>query len=63
MNETIRIGELSIKVTRKGIKHVHLSVHPPDGRVTLAVPASTRLDAAALTPSANSAGYANSKTS
>ncbi|MGE0130132.1 MAG: M48 family metallopeptidase [Blastocatellales bacterium] len=46
MNETIRIGELSIKVTRKGIKHVHLSVHPPDGRVTLAVPASTRLDVA-----------------
>ncbi|HKQ79961.1 MAG TPA: SprT family zinc-dependent metalloprotease [Blastocatellia bacterium] len=46
MDETIRIGELSIKITRKGVKHVHLSVHPPDGRVTLVAPTSTRLDVA-----------------
>lgn len=46
MDETIQIGELAIKVTRKGIKHVHLSVHPPDGRVTLAAPTATRLDVA-----------------
>jgi len=46
MGETIHIGELAIKVTRKGIKHVHLSVHPPDGRVTLVAPTSTRLDVA-----------------
>ncbi|HZS09442.1 MAG TPA: SprT family zinc-dependent metalloprotease [Blastocatellia bacterium] len=46
MDETIQIGELSIRVTRKGIRHVHLSVHPPDGRVTLAAPTSTRLDVA-----------------
>ena len=38
MTETIQIGELSIQVTRKDIKNVHLSVHPPDGRVTLAAP-------------------------
>lgn len=44
MNETIRVGEISIMVTRKDIKHVHLSVHPPDGRVTLAAPTSTRLE-------------------
>jgi predicted metal-dependent hydrolase len=25
-------------VTRKDIKHVHLSVHPPNGRVTLVAP-------------------------
>ena len=35
MSETIQLGELSIRVTQKDIKHVHLSVHPPDGRVTL----------------------------
>jgi predicted metal-dependent hydrolase len=46
MGETIQIGELSIQVTRKGIKHVHLSVHPPDGRVTLVAPTATRLDVA-----------------
>src|ERR1044071_5663841 len=46
MNETIQIGELSIQVSRKDIKHVHLSVHPPDGRVTLSPPSATRLDVA-----------------
>lgn len=46
MDETIQIGELSIQVSRKNIKHVHLSVHPPDGRVTLAAPTATRLDVA-----------------
>jgi hypothetical protein len=46
MEETIQIGELEIKVTRKGVKHVHLSVYPPDGRVTLVAPTATRLDVA-----------------
>ncbi len=46
MSKTIELGELSIEVTRKDIKNVHLSVHPPDGRVTLAAPSSTRLDVA-----------------
>ena len=46
MNETIQIGEISVLVARKAIKNVHLSVHPPDGRVTLAAPSATRLDVA-----------------
>jgi predicted metal-dependent hydrolase len=46
MTETIDLGEICIAVTRKDIKNVHLSVHPPDGRVTLAVPSATRLDVA-----------------
>ncbi len=46
MTETIQIGELTIVVTRKAIKNVHLSVHPPEGRVTLAAPSATRLDVA-----------------
>lgn len=46
MSETIQLGELSIQVTRKAIKNVHLSVHPPNGQVTLAAPSGTRLDVA-----------------
>ena len=45
MAETITIGEMAIEVLRKDIKHVHLSVHPPDGRVTLSAPAGTRPEA------------------
>lgn len=46
MTDTIELGEICIVVTRKDIKNVHLSVHPPDGRVTLAVPSATRLEVA-----------------
>lgn len=46
MSETIQLGKLSILVTRKDIKNVHLSVYPPDGRVTLVAPVATRLDVA-----------------
>ena len=46
MTETITLGTITITVTRKDIKHVHLSVHPPAGRVTLVAPTATRLEAA-----------------
>jgi len=46
MTEKIQMGEISVQVTRKAIKNVHLSVHPPDGRVTLVTPTATRLDVA-----------------
>ena len=46
MAETIHLGEIAIAVTRKNIKHVHLSVYPPAGRVTLVAPTSTRLEVA-----------------
>ena len=46
MTETIQMGEISVQVTRKAIKNVHLSVHPPEGRVTLVAPTATRLDVA-----------------
>lgn len=46
MAETIHLGEIAIAVTRKKIKHVHLSVYPPAGRVTLVAPAGTRLEVA-----------------
>lgn len=46
MVDRIRLGEIAIAVTRKDIKHVHLSVHPPSGRVTLTAPIATRLEVA-----------------
>lgn len=46
MSETIRLGDVTIAVTRKEIKHVHLSVHPPGGRVTLVAPMVTRPEVA-----------------
>lgn len=46
MHEIIELGDISISVTRKDIKNVHLTVHPPEGRVTLVAPTSTRLEVA-----------------
>jgi predicted metal-dependent hydrolase len=46
MTETIELGEISILVTMKAIKNVHLSVHPPDGMITLTAPSGTRLEVA-----------------
>ena len=46
MNEAIRIGDIVIAMTRKDIKHVHLSVHPPGGHVTLVAPTGTRPEVA-----------------
>lgn len=46
MAETIKLGEITIAVIRKDIKHVHLSVHPPSGRVTLATPKGIRPEVA-----------------
>lgn len=40
----IQLGELSITVTRKAVKHTHLSVYPPNGRVTLVAPLGTRTE-------------------
>ena len=46
MSETVELGEIAIQITRKDVKNVHLSVHPPDGRVTLVAPLGTRLEVA-----------------
>lgn len=42
--DTIELGDISLKVIRKKIKNVHLSVHPPVGRVTISAPASMELE-------------------
>jgi predicted metal-dependent hydrolase len=46
ISDTIELGDISIQVTLKAIKHVHLSVHPPLGRVTLVAPTETQLEVA-----------------
>lgn len=46
MPETIHLGDIAISVTRRAIKHVHLSVYPPAGRVSLVAPKSTRPEVA-----------------
>lgn len=46
MTEMIQLDNITITITRKSIKHIHLSVHPPNGRVTLVAPKETRLEVA-----------------
>lgn len=46
LQSVITIGNLEIELIRKDVKNVHLSVHPPDGRVTLVAPTQTREDVA-----------------
>ena len=46
MTETIELGDVVVALTRKDVKHVHLTVHPPTGRVTLVAPPGTRTEVA-----------------
>ena len=46
MDETIEFGDIVVDVTRKDVLYVHLSVHPPTGRVTLVAPTATRPEVA-----------------
>lgn len=46
MQATIEFGDVHIVLTRKNVKHVHLTVHPPTGRVTLVAPPTTRTEVA-----------------
>jgi predicted metal-dependent hydrolase len=40
----MRVGELEVEVELKAIKNVHLSVHPPTGRVRIAAPDHMKLE-------------------
>ena len=44
MQDVLELGDLRAAVTRKAIKHVHLSVLPPAGKVRVAAPQSMPLD-------------------
>lgn len=45
MTSHLQLGELEVDVVRKPIKNIHLSVHPPTGRVTISAPSHLKLDA------------------
>jgi predicted metal-dependent hydrolase len=42
--EIIQIGRIEVEVSFKAIKNLHLSVHPPDGKVTVSSPDFFDLD-------------------
>ncbi len=44
MYTQIHLGDIAVDVVRKEIKNVHLSVHPPAGRVSISVPSRMRLE-------------------
>jgi len=44
MTSEIILGAIHIKVVRKDIKNVHLSVYPPTGRVHISAPSNMELD-------------------
>src|SRR2546425_5348195 len=44
MASQITLGDIAVDVILKDIKNVHLSVHPPTGRVRISAPLRMRLD-------------------
>ena len=44
MADVLAVGEVRVEVVRKVIRNVHLTVHPPDGRVRLAAPSRMSLE-------------------
>jgi len=44
MASQIKLGDISVDVIMKDIKNVHLSVHPPTGRVRISAPTRMKLD-------------------
>jgi predicted metal-dependent hydrolase len=44
MASQIQLGEISVAVTLKNIKNIHLSVHPPTGHVRISAPSHMNLE-------------------
>ena len=44
MQTQVQLGDIAVDVVRKEIKNVHLSVHPPTGKVRIAAPSRMKLD-------------------
>ncbi len=44
MATQLRLADIDVDVVQKDIKNVHLSVHPPDGRVRVSAPTHMALD-------------------
>lgn len=45
MTMQLRLGDVEVDVLFKDIKNIHLSVHPPTGRVRISAPTGTQVDA------------------
>lgn len=63
MMENIRIKEISIKLIRKPVKNVHLSVYPPFGHVRIVAPINIRKDIVRAYATSKLAWIRNQKTS
>lgn len=48
MTATLELGDIAVDVILKDIKNVHLSVHPPTGRVRIAAPQRMEMEAIRL---------------
>lgn len=44
MPTTLDLGDITLDAVRKDIRYVHLSVHPPTGRVRVSAPLRMSLD-------------------
>ncbi len=44
MHTQVQLGDIGVDVVRKDIKNVHLSVHPPSGKIRIAAPSRMSLD-------------------
>ncbi len=44
MMTTIELSEIAVEVVKKDIKNIHLSVHPPTGRVRISAPLRVNLE-------------------
>src|SRR5438552_9440657 len=44
MLSQVKLGDIEVDVVLKDIKNLHLSVHPPTGRVRIAAPARMHID-------------------
>jgi len=44
MSAQLQLGEVTVDVLKKDIKHIHLSVYPPNGKVRISAPSGMKLD-------------------
>jgi predicted metal-dependent hydrolase len=45
MISELKLAEITVEITEKEIKNIHLSVNPPDGKVRISVPNGTSVEA------------------
>ena len=48
MAEILTVGDVAVEVVQKNVKNLHLTVHPPDGRVRVTAPLRLDMDAIRL---------------